>query len=141
MANAEGESIVDFVVKDVDLALKCTEQFAEKAENGRLIGLHLDVETHKALGGEDQWIKTFDASAHTWTFVSAAGTTFNGSLATMPSFFCLADAETLPFDIGPAQKASGVVVLDVPEAEGTLIFEPYGDGLGWEWEIGVGADA
>ena len=42
----------------------------------------------------------------------------------------------LPSTIGPGERATGKVILDVPSTEGILVYnEAMDSSLGWEWEI------
>lgn len=67
-----------------------------------------------------------------WTFVSVEGTTYNGDLGSMAVYSCLDSVETVDA-VGPAQKATGWVVLDVPAWEGTSLLDQGGPG--WEWAL------
>lgn len=93
----------------------------------------MDSQTHKELGAEE-FIKDFYADANYWTYISPEGTTFNGSLSIGASYTCVKESKILPDSIGPVQKVTGWVVLDVPKAEGTLVCDPYQSGC-WEWEL------
>ncbi|WP_157103277.1 hypothetical protein [Neomicrococcus aestuarii] len=135
MSATSGEQAVNFVVKKIDTKVKCNSGFSEKPENGRFVSLLIDVETTKALTEPDFPGAHFSLNAGNWTFISKEGTTFNGNLGTGAAFSCLKDSLTLPNQIGTAQKASGLVVLDVPSTEGTLIFSHFADS-GWEWTLG-----
>lgn len=133
LTNAAQQPIVEFVVSKIERKPKCDAEFATDPENGKFLAVKMDIQTHKELGAEE-FIEDFYADANSWTYISPEGTTFNGSLSTGASYSCMKESKTLPASIGPAQKVSGWVVLDVPKAEGTLVFDPYHSG-GWEWEI------
>lgn len=139
MTNAAGDQTVTFVVKKVDRHPKCTSIHAAKPENGNLIGLQIDVQTFKELNDPAYPGQGFWASAASWKFVSKEGITFNGDLGTPSAYNCLPKAQMLPGEIGPAQKATGWVILDVPATEGTLILDAGGGG--WEWELSDGPNA
>lgn len=132
MTNANGDQAVSFVVKKINTGLKCTGEFAEKPDNGHLVGIQMDVQTFKELNDPD--FPGADFITSTWNFVSAKGTTFNGNLGSGSAFSCLKEADYLPMNIGPAEKATGWIVLDVPATAGTLIFESDA-GTGWEYEL------
>ncbi|NKG19367.1 MULTISPECIES: hypothetical protein [Paeniglutamicibacter] len=138
--NTAGDQTVSFVVKKIDMKIKCNAPYATKAENGHLIGIKMDVQTFKELNDPDYPGMTFDAHPSSWTFISKEGTTFNGDLGTSSAFMCLEDDDQLPNSIGPAQKATGWIVLDVPATTGTLIFSTQ-PGTGWEWELAEGPNA
>lgn len=133
----EGKTAVKFTVKDIDLNLKCTGEYAGKADNGHLVGIKMDVQTTKDLYDPDYPGMTFlGGHPSNWKFVSKDGTTFNGQLGTGGAGVCLKDTQTLPDSIGPAQKATGWVVVDLPATKGILILEGSGGVGGWEWQLG-----
>lgn len=123
------------MVSDIKKNIVCEADYPVKSANGHLIALKMDIDVKKEFAEPDYPELTFSADASSWSFVSKKGTTFNGELGTDAAFNCLDDKKTLPWrGIGPAQKASGLVVLDVPALEGTLIFHHQGQ-AGWEWEL------
>lgn len=135
LSNTNGEQSVNFMVTDINTKLKCNTDYPVKADNGHLIAVKMDVEVKKNFADPDYPGQTFPTDSSSWKFISTDGTTFNGSLTTDGSINCLENKQTLPFDgIGPSQKASGWIVLDVPSTTGTLIFS-YFDGSGWEWDL------
>lgn len=135
MTDADGEQAVNFVVTDIKTNLECTGEFAKKADNGHLVGIKMDIEVKKNFADPDYSGQTFMTNAVMWDFVSKNGTTFNGELGTDAAYSCLDEKQTLPDEgVGPAQKATGWVVVDVPDTTGTLILDYYGNG-GWEWEL------
>jgi hypothetical protein len=108
----------------------CTEQYAQPAKNGNVVFVQVTVQTLPALA--EASFPTFMISAHDFKFIAKNGTTFNGSLAGM-SYGCLPDAATFPSaGIGPDQKASGIIVLDVPQPSGTLLVKSD-FGAGYEY--------
>lgn len=133
MTNAEGKPLVEFVVTKISTKPKCDSGFPSKSENGQFIAVKMDVQTYKELGAEES-MSNFTAGSFAWKYISPEGTTFNGELGTSASFSCMGESKTLPTQIGPSEKATGWIVLDVPKADGTLIFDPNFTG-GWEWEI------
>lgn len=135
METEEGDTMVSFVVKGIKTDIKCNMGYSVKPDNGHLIAVKMDVDVKKAFADPDNPGLTFPTDSYSWKFVSKNGTTFNGDLGSDASINCLDDKETLPSGgIGPAQKATGLVVLDVPATTGTLIFDIYGNG-GWEYEL------
>ncbi|MGM9472464.1 hypothetical protein ACS5PJ_10710 [Pseudarthrobacter sp. YS3] len=77
--------------------------------------------------------KQFLFAIHGWKVIAENGTTANGKFDSFEAFAYFPDAEKLPSSIGPAEKASGKIVLDVPTSAGILINDPDGAG-GWEWD-------
>lgn len=134
--NTKGKTIVKFVVTDIDLKLKCTGEYAGPPDNGNLVGIKMDVQTFKELNDPEYPGMTFlGGHPSSWKFISKAGTTFNGQLGTGGAGVCLGETETLPQSIGPAQKATGWIVVDLPATEGILILEGSGGVGGWEWHL------
>jgi hypothetical protein len=71
-------------------------------------------------------------------FVGANGTTFNGDLSSVGAYSCLPDEQKIASGgVGPAEKVTGKIVLDVPVAVGTLIFKSYlvSGSTGWEYNF------
>lgn len=100
----------------------CTEPYAQPAENGNFLFLSVNIQTTPALS-EASYPK-FDLNAGNFKFIAKNGTTFNGMLSTGPSFGCLAQDKTLPMaGLGPDEKVTGVIVLDVPQPSGTLVMK------------------
>ena len=133
MTNADNQPIVEFVITKIDTKPKCDGPYPEKSQNGTLIALKMDVQTYKEMNSEEG-ISSFDAGSYGWKYISPEGTTFNGELGGIGAFSCMKESKTLPGNIGPAEKVTGWIVLDVPKADGTLILDPNWNG-GWEWEI------
>ncbi|MDR6793042.1 MULTISPECIES: hypothetical protein [Pseudarthrobacter] len=108
----------------------CDQQYAQPPENGHIVFVDVTIETLPELA--ETPFPTFGLSAYDFKFVSNNGTTFNGSLSTIASGYgCIDDARTLPSaGIGPGEKATGIVVLDVPEPAGILIMKSmFGSGF------------
>lgn len=127
--------IVGFTVTGIETDPVCTSSYAQKPENGHFIKVDIEAETGTAEQFEEYFYgQDFQFNPHSWKFISTDGTTAN-SVASGPSYGCLAESELLPDMIGPAEEVSGSLMLDVPATEGTLIFEEMMTDLGWEWEI------
>jgi hypothetical protein len=123
---------VNFTVNAITVDAPCTGAYPSPAENGHFVVLDVVAETLPELG-ESSYPK-WDINPSSFQFVGASGTTFNGNLGTMGSYSCLADAEEFPMaGMGPAEKVSAKVVVDVPETTGTLVFKSLGSMSGWEW--------
>ena len=85
---------------------------------------------------EKYGIKKFDISSASFKFIGSKGTTFNGNLGTMGSFSCLPDDQVFPQNgVGPAEKATGKVVLDLPEKSGVLVFKDLFGQASWEYKF------
>jgi hypothetical protein len=118
LADANGNETVKFTVKGIE-PVKCTEPYAEKAENGHIFAVEMSIKTTKDM---EPYSAMF--SGHQWTYYNDEGTRFNGELSTIATYSCLPDSEVIPSDIGPGEKATGVVLIDVPAKSGVLVFEP-----------------
>lgn len=129
--NNDGSTAVTLVVKSIQVDPVCTSGVVEKSKSGHLVVLDVDVETTPALA--DHINKQFLFAIHGWKVIAENGTTANGKFDSFEAFACFPDTEKLPDIIGPAERATGKVVLDVPTATGILINDPEGAG-GWEWE-------
>jgi hypothetical protein len=102
---------------------------------GMTIAVALEVETSPdfegplTIDGQPGFI-SFDS--HNWKGYAANGTRMN-DVATDVTINCHAhEAEELPFEIGKAEKAEGIIVLDVTTPTGEIAYE-MGDGA-WVWE-------
>ncbi|WP_461189355.1 DUF4352 domain-containing protein [Arthrobacter sp. Z4-13] len=124
---------VSFTINSITVDPPCTGPFPRPAERGHFVILDASIETLPELA--ESSFPRFDLSPHTFKFVAANGTTYNGNLTSGPSYGCLPESEILPISgVGPAEKVTGKIVLDVPDTTGTLMFQPDGAGMGgWEW--------
>lgn len=127
-----GEQTTSFVVKAIAVDKPCTSPYAQPAKNGHFVAIAIDVATTPDLAKDTNQFVWFGAQS--WKFIANNGTTYNGSLDSSPAYGCLNDAERIPSKIGPAEKVTGTLVLDVPATSGTLIFDAAGSG-GWEWKF------
>lgn len=128
---ASGEKVMSFVVKSISVDSACTSPYAQAPQNGHFIAVAVDVETTPDLAKDINKFVWFGAQS--WKLIADNGTTYNGSLDSGPAYGCLNDSERLPSNIGPAEKVTGTLVLDVPVTSGTLVLENTGGGGGWEW--------
>lgn len=100
----------------------CTEQYSRPATNGQIVLVDITVETTPELA-EVSYPK-FSLSGHDFKFIADNGTTFNGSLSTVSTYSCIPDAEQFPSaGMGPAEKITAKVVLDLPAAHGILVMD------------------
>lgn len=122
-----------FTINSITVDPPCTGPYPQPSEKGHFVILDASMETTPDLATAS--FPNFDLSPHDWQFVGANGTTYNGSLTSGASYGCLPDSEVLPINgIGPAEKVTGKIVLDVPATTGTLVFKPMGNASGgWEW--------
>lgn len=129
------DTLVNFVVKNIEVDPPCTAEYAEPAENGHFVTVDIAAETGPAKVFEKlNYGNDFSFSPGLWKFVTPQGTTVN-SIASTSSFMCLNQQEQLPATIGPAEKVRGKIVLDVPSTKGTAIYDDIATGTGWEWPV------
>lgn len=138
ITDAEGDAVATFTVNSITPDAPCTGPYPEPAENGHIVVLDVTIETTPELASEDGSYSQFDMNPAMFKFVGTSGTTFNGNLGSMAAYSCLPDEELIGGNtgaVGPAEKVTGKIAIDVPENTGTLIFKSYltsGTG-GWEW--------
>lgn len=140
ISDADGNTLVNFSINSITPLAECTGPYPSPVENGHFVVLDVSVETLPELGTTESGPQTFDINSTMFKFVGTNGTTFNGNLGSMAAYSCLPDTETIGSNgagIGPAEKVTGKLVLDVPEATGTLVYKSYltrGNG-GWEYKF------
>lgn len=101
---------------------KCDQPYSRPAENGQIVTIDITVETTPELA-ESSYPK-FTLSGHDFKYIAKNGTTFNGSLSSIATYSCIADSATFPSGgMGPAEKVTAKVVLDVPAPHGVLVLE------------------
>ncbi|MCP3425013.1 hypothetical protein NBM05_02940 [Rothia sp. AR01] len=134
--DSSGTPAVTFVVTDVVADPVCSAPYAAAPENGHLVRVDVEVETGSAASLEELFYgDSYYFSASDWRFVDTEGVRAN-TTDTVASWSCLEPSEQLPIDIGPGERVTGSVVLDLPSTAGTLIYvQPLIDD-GWEWRIG-----
>lgn len=129
---ANGKTVASFVVNSVKLDPKCTSEFAKPPANGHFVVLDVSMETTPALA--ESAIPEFGIShASGWKAIAANGTTFNGDLVSLEAITCLKETERFPSTLGPAEKATGKIVFDVPTPAGVLVQKQGFMRTGWEW--------
>ncbi|THE19340.1 hypothetical protein E1J17_01480 [Kocuria rosea] len=132
------KNVVTYVIKGIEVDPVCTGPYPQAPENGHFMAVDMEVETAADPGFTEVMYGSLNISAHSFKMIDANGTTVN-SIASGPSYGCLPEAEMLPSTIGPGERATGKVILDVPSTEGILVYnEAMDSSLGWEWEIPQG---
>lgn len=124
-----GETTTEFRVDSIVVDYDCPG--GPPPENGHYLTVEISLETFPALadGGDDIFL---DAGA--FTIIAPDGTRENDSLGL--GYECESDATRMPVRIGPAEKATGIVVLDTQYDEGFLVLDGFALGSpgGWEWQ-------
>lgn len=131
------DQLATFVVNSIEVDPVCTGPYAADypSVNGHFIAIDLSIETFPALA-ESEWPQ-FQLNPYNMKIIAPNGTTSNKDLASSSTYSCLADGETLPQNgLGPAEKATGKIVIDSEFAEGTLVITEGGMG-GWEYTFGT----
>lgn len=133
--------MANFTVNSTAPLETCTGPYPMPLENGHFVVLDMSVETLPELGTTEYGSQTFDINGA--MFVQICGCQRHHVYrkpGTMGAHSCLPDTETIGTNgggIGPAEKVTGKVVLDVPEPTGTLVYRSYltsGNG-GWEYKF------
>jgi len=130
--DASGEYLVAFTVDNIIVDVPCTGTLAEAPENGHFVAVEVSVETSPNMLNSDL-IQQFSMSSDTFQAIGPDGVTSNAGTDSFATLFCLDDAVLLPSDIGPGEKAQGMVLLDVEHPSGTLIYEDYWTDSAWEY--------
>lgn len=114
---------------DAIAPVTCTEKYSQPAQNGQLVTVNLTVETTPELAQSS--FPKFTLSSYDFKYIADNGTTFTGNLGTSSTYSCIPSAEEFPSaGMGPAEKLSGKIVLDLPAAHGILVMKGnYGSGF------------
>ena len=121
---AEGQVLFSITLVRVDAALTCTAPGSLPAENGQLIGLHVEV-----VDGEP----ATSVDAADFGFLDAAGV-LTADVDTDSSAACLEDAWPSG-PPSPGTPVAGTVVLDVPAVTGTVVYRPASWPAGLRWDV------
>jgi len=130
ITNSGGIDEATFVINSITVDTPCTNPDARPAENGHFVTLDVSVETLPVMA-EDSG--SFSMDAYGFKVIAANGTTSNLDASTIASMYCYEDGATLPSSIGPGEKATGLVVLDVESPTGVLVYNDFSSMYGWEW--------
>lgn len=135
----EGASVTDndktvasFVIKSIQVDPKCTNPSAMPSKNGHFVALDVSMQTDPALA--ESVNPQFGLAGYAWKAIAANGTTFNGDLMSFESVMCLPETENFPSALGPGEKATGKIILDVPTPTGVLVHKQGFMTTGWEWQ-------
>lgn len=120
-SGSTGETTTKFTVNSIK-AGTCNQEYSHAAQNGTILLVDVSVETTKALAKSSY--PKYTLSGYDFKYIAANGTTFNGNLSTIATYSCIPDAQQFPSGgMGPAEKITAKVVLDVPAAHGILVLE------------------
>lgn len=129
ISDASGETVVAFRITEIESKPKCDSGYSTGPENDQLLLLQFEVITYPELKDQgDFWV-----TAHDFTAFKEDGSRVNDAIGA--GIHCLSAATALPEMIGPGEKVSGGIVLDLPTNTKVISFSPAGDSLGWEWPL------
>ncbi|GAA4700503.1 hypothetical protein GCM10025781_18420 [Kocuria gwangalliensis] len=127
--------LVNFAVQNIEVDPACTGPYPQPSENGHLVAVQIAAETGSSESFEKLYYGTdYSFNSHNWEFITPKGTTAN-NIATVATYSCLPENEMLLDTIGPSEKVTGMVVLDVPAPTGTLVFNDVMSDSSWEWNM------
>lgn len=124
--------MVAFTVNEIIVDIPCTEPFTQPPENGHFVALDVSVETSPNMLTSDL-IQEFSMSPWDFQAIAPNGVTSNAGADSFATIGCLDDSVLLPGTIGPGEAAKGLVLLDVADPAGVLIFRDYQTDSGWEY--------
>lgn len=128
----DGVEVASFVINSITVDDKCTSEYASKPDNGHFVFLDVSMKTQPELA--ESVNPSFGLAGFGWKAIAPNGTTSNADAFSGASFMCLDDSDQLPSSLGPGEQATGLVVLDVENPEGVLVYKPGFAPVGWEWE-------
>jgi hypothetical protein len=131
ISGEDGSTTITFAVDSITPDPQCDSDYHSDPENGHLVQVQMRLTTS---AGVDP--SSYDTvGSNDFKFIGSDGTT-KSDLGTMAAFDCFeSDKGMMTQDaLGPGQAYSGYILVDVPEAAGTLIFQPsWGQQGGWEY--------
>ncbi|MGY1845518.1 hypothetical protein [Modestobacter sp. SYSU DS0875] len=128
----DGETLYSFAIDSITPDVPCTEEYGSyDPENGHLTAVQMRVSTG-AFTPED--FSYLSVGSSDFSFIGSDGLTFT-NVDTVATYGCLSESVKFPSgELNPGSQYAGAVLLDLPEASGTLIYQPssmMGPG-GWE---------
>jgi hypothetical protein len=133
-------SALNFAITKITIDARCSEPYAEKAQNGHFILVDMSVSTSPTM---DRTYGSYIINPNNFSIVGPDGVTEAGeSLTSMAAYTCLSQSKQLPTTLAPGQRYLGTIVLDSRYTSGVLVLAPQGgfdNGNGWEWKLGNGA--
>lgn len=127
----KNKTVASFVVNSIQVDPTCTNKYAQPSENGHFIALDVSMETMPELA--ESVNPQFGLAGYAWKAIAENGTTFNGDVFSAAAYMCLNETEKFPSALGPAEKATGKIILDVPTPTGVLVHKQGFMPAGWEW--------
>ncbi|MBU8650801.1 hypothetical protein KM867_09170 [Micrococcus luteus] len=133
MGGPNGGDLIEFTVKSIAVDPSCTGREPRAPENGTFVALDMDLEVFP--GAAEYYVDGNLVNPNAFRFIGTDGTTFGGDLATAPTYTCLPPESLLNTQVGDGERASGTILLDLPENSGTLLLEDEMSGNKWEWNF------
>jgi len=123
LSDYAGNQWATFKIDKVSSKVKCTMSYAEAPAKGtKRISLTVSAKTEPAATSDTE---DFYMNAAWFKFIDSNDVTFNGDLGGN-AYSCIDESKLLPSEMGPAEKAKGQILLDVPDLKGTLVLDAYG---------------
>lgn len=130
---ANGKELANWTVNKITPDIKCTQKDAAKSKNGHLIALDLTVQTEHPFKNP----VTFDIYSETsWSYLNADGTMSEADLYSNATSDCLSSSTSL-HPLQRDQKEQGIVVLDVPNTDGSLVYNIMAESGPDKWEYPI----
>jgi hypothetical protein len=132
LVDGNGDLAVTFKVTKIERSFKCNSGYSERSKNGHYVGIWMTIQTTKAVdfdSDDSNVVPYFNPGD--WQVVGPDGTTENDSEGN--GYSCAKDSQSLPSQLGPGKKVSGVVVLDTTYTKGHLVMIQDFMDSGWEW--------
>lgn len=125
------EQVMIFTLTEIQYGFQC--EYAQPA-NGEFVGLRFNVEVLAGWPTDDpSFGPTFSMFYPDFQAFLADGTRINDPIG---NGGCASPSDALPTDLGPAQSATGWIVLDLPTDAAAVALTPGQlGGSGWEWRL------
>lgn len=132
--DSNGDRSFEFTVTEVDTSVKCGNPYARKPE-GKLIAIKITAKTTKnvsldTLGSDEIWF------TQDWKAIDKNGETAGWDPDSTDAVYNCEVKPSLMRGVGPSEKITGWVVLDVPDLESVIVWQPgFMVNGGWEWQL------
>jgi hypothetical protein len=126
-----GDRFAEMEAREIQADFTCTADSAQPSINGQFVAIRFSVKAHSELP-QSGW-PYFDMSVHDFRAWDSEGEQVVDPVGN--SAGCVDEAELLPTPVDPGGNASGLIILDVPEGDGSASFRMGGfeGAYGWEW--------
>ena len=125
--------IATWTLSSIETDVACTEPYGEPSENGHIVALTFDVETHPDFVEKHGYPLLL--SAGNWRYYNSDGSLWNGNPSSIATVSCLPSSDVLPDSIGSGTTAHGKILFDLPSTDGILAFSEDGWLTGWEYPL------